>query len=169
MQVTDICRMNISTFLLVFSKPMFILLTRVYWLTGRLNHLLLWMTIDRQKCNALCHYEKKSRGKKKILWPARLEGGKTLLSIQQPAGSLWHYHEFFYECWEVKTNLIVKDIYLKMNYCWPGKSCVEAEIIECAFFYPHVCTPTKEAIHVTQVTSVWQRVRTSLTDKLLYP
>jgi hypothetical protein len=57
----------------------------------------------------------------------------------------------------VETNVIVKDIYLKMNYCCPGKSGVEAEIIECAFFNHLLALLQKKEKterNVTQVTSI---------------
>jgi len=41
MQVTDICRMNIQHSDYVFSMPVFILLTRIDWLTDPQNPLVL--------------------------------------------------------------------------------------------------------------------------------
>jgi len=163
MQIANICRMNISTFLLVFSKPMFILLTRVYWLTGRLNHLLLWMTIDRQKCNALCHYEKKIKGKKKLVTSKAWRGENTLVNPTACWVTLtlpWILLRMLGSENQFNCKRYIPENELLLTWqvlCWSRSH-------RMCLFYPLVCTPIKGAINVTQI--VWQRLHTSLTGKL---
>jgi len=176
-----------------FSMPVFILLTRIDWLTDRQNPLLLkdhWYA----KMQCIMPLWKKIGKGKKILQPARLEGGKhschqslmhafsskllsmvlifmsnnhKLQKILSRSNSLLGHSAL---PWFLLQMLGSGNQFNCKRYIPENELLLTWQVLcwsrshRMCLFYPLVCTPIKGAINVTQI--VWQRLHTSLTGKL---
>lgn len=95
-----------------------------------------------------------------ILFPQNYQESRwlscvTIINSKNPTQSNSLLHIFMNSVANAGNQFNCKRIYLKMTHCWLGKSCVEAEIIECAFFL-HLFALLQKKQEMWKVNSVWQ-------------